>query len=71
VFIALWRCRRAPLRNPETGAIIGSSPFMSSLIVSISLLFLVSASRMARRRHHESVNDVVTAMTTRSRARAV
>ena len=30
----------APLRNPETGAIIGSSPFMNSLIVSIALLFL-------------------------------
>ena len=26
----------APLRHPETGAIIGSSPFMNSLIVSIS-----------------------------------
>ena len=31
----------APLRNPETGAIIGSSPFMGSLIVSIALIFLV------------------------------
>jgi aminobenzoyl-glutamate transport protein len=31
----------APLRHPETGAIIGNSPFMSSLIVSISLVFLV------------------------------
>jgi aminobenzoyl-glutamate transport protein len=31
----------APLRNPETGAIIGQSPFMGSLIVSISLIFLV------------------------------
>jgi len=28
-------------RNPETGAIIGSSPFMGSLIVSIALIFLV------------------------------
>jgi aminobenzoyl-glutamate transport protein len=32
----------APLRNPETGAIIGQSPFMGSLIVSISLIFLVA-----------------------------
>jgi aminobenzoyl-glutamate transport protein len=30
----------APLRNPETGAIIGDSPFMASLIVVIMLLFL-------------------------------
>lgn len=31
----------APLRNPDTGAIIGASPFMGSLIVSIALIFLV------------------------------
>jgi len=31
----------APLRNPETGAIIGNSPFMGSLIVTIALIFLV------------------------------
>jgi aminobenzoyl-glutamate transport protein len=30
----------APLRNPETGAIVGDSPFMSSLIVVIALIFL-------------------------------
>ncbi|WP_407664113.1 AbgT family transporter [Microvirga alba] len=30
----------APLRNPETGAIIGNSPFMNSLIVVIALIFL-------------------------------
>jgi aminobenzoyl-glutamate transport protein len=29
----------APLRNPQTGAIIGNSPFMNSLIVSIALIF--------------------------------
>jgi aminobenzoyl-glutamate transport protein len=34
----------APLRNPETGAIIGASPFMNSLIVSIALIFGVSGS---------------------------
>ncbi|MEN0072867.1 MAG: AbgT family transporter [Paracraurococcus sp.] len=32
----------APLRNPVTGAIIGASPFMGSLIVSIALIFGVS-----------------------------
>jgi len=29
-----------PLRNPDTGAIVGDSPFMSSLIVQIMLVFL-------------------------------
>ncbi|GEN12039.1 aminobenzoyl-glutamate transport protein [Myxococcus fulvus] len=32
----------APLRNPETGALIGDSPFMNGLIVAITLLFLVA-----------------------------
>jgi aminobenzoyl-glutamate transport protein len=30
----------APLRNAETGSIIGNSPFMNSLIVTIALVFL-------------------------------
>ena len=30
----------APLRDPESGAIIGNTPFMTSLIVTIALLFL-------------------------------
>jgi aminobenzoyl-glutamate transport protein len=30
----------APLRNPDTGAIVGDSPFMASLIVVIMLVFL-------------------------------
>ena len=54
----------APLRNPETGAIIGNSPFMTSLIVTIALIFLVcgigygiGAGTM------KSINDVVNAMT--------
>jgi aminobenzoyl-glutamate transport protein len=32
----------APLRDPQTGAIIGVSPFMDSLIFMISLIFLVA-----------------------------
>lgn len=32
----------APLRNPETGEIFGNSPFMSSLLLIISLLFLAA-----------------------------
>jgi aminobenzoyl-glutamate transport protein len=32
----------APLQNPETGSIIGDSPFMDSLIVIIMLIFLTA-----------------------------
>ncbi|HSO05086.1 MAG TPA: AbgT family transporter, partial [Candidatus Limnocylindrales bacterium] len=32
----------APLRDPETGSIIGTSPFMNSLIVIIAALFLAA-----------------------------
>src|SRR5690606_30675556 len=32
----------APLRDPETGDIIGTTPFMASLIFIISLAFLVA-----------------------------
>jgi aminobenzoyl-glutamate transport protein len=32
----------APLRNPDTGALIGDSPFMNGLIAVIMLLFLVT-----------------------------
>ena len=32
----------APLRDPQTGAIVGNTPFMDSLIFVISLTFLVS-----------------------------
>ncbi len=38
----------APLRNPETGAIVGDSPFMNSLIVLIMLLFLVTGAAYGR-----------------------
>ena len=32
----------APLRNPETGGLIGDSPFMNGLIVFIAAAFLVA-----------------------------
>ncbi len=32
----------APLRDPETGSVIGTSPFMDSLIVIITVLFLAA-----------------------------
>jgi len=31
----------APLRDPETGALIGNSPFMNGLIAAITIIFLV------------------------------
>lgn len=38
--LTLWP--GAPLRNPETGALIGNSPFMTGLIAVIMMLFLVT-----------------------------
>jgi len=41
IVIALWTFPAgAPLRDPQTGAIMGDSPFMNSLIVLIMLVFL-------------------------------
>ncbi|MCC7281591.1 MAG: AbgT family transporter, partial [Acetobacteraceae bacterium] len=43
VFIALLTLPPgAPLRDPATGAIIGATPFMNSLIVSIAIIFLAA-----------------------------
>jgi aminobenzoyl-glutamate transport protein len=39
---ALTFLPNAPLRNPETGEIFGNSPFMSSLLFIISMLFLAA-----------------------------
>jgi aminobenzoyl-glutamate transport protein len=54
----------APLRNPADGAILGNSPFMNSLIVTISLVFLtcgigygLGAGTL------KNTNDVIGAMT--------
>ncbi|MCK8784295.1 AbgT family transporter [Roseomonas sp. NAR14] len=53
----------APLRHPATGAIIGNSPFMTSLIVSIALLFLVcGAAYGIGARTMKGTNDVIAAM---------
>ena len=38
----------APLRDPETGSIIGTSPFMDGLIVTISVLFFAAGVGFAR-----------------------
>ncbi|KRE99272.1 p-aminobenzoyl-glutamate transporter [Nocardioides sp. Soil777] len=42
IISALTFLPNAPLRNPETGEIFGSSPFMSSLLFIISMLFLAA-----------------------------
>jgi aminobenzoyl-glutamate transport protein len=39
VFALLALPPHAPLRNPDTGALVGDSPFMNGLIVFIALLF--------------------------------
>jgi aminobenzoyl-glutamate transport protein len=39
-FALLWLPPSAPLRNPDTGALIADSPFMNGLIVFIALVFL-------------------------------
>ncbi len=42
VVVLLTAIPGAPLRDPETGAVIGDSPFMDSLIFIITLVFLVA-----------------------------
>jgi aminobenzoyl-glutamate transport protein len=54
----------APLRNPETGAIIGNSPLMNGLIVAITVLFLVMGVAYGiGARTLKSSTDVIGAMT--------
>jgi aminobenzoyl-glutamate transport protein len=53
----------APLRHPETGAIIGDSPFMQSLIVTIAVLFLVLGTAYGVGAGTiKNTNDIVNAM---------
>lgn len=42
VFLLLTLPSGAPLRNPDTGELIGNSPFMNGLIALIMLMFLVT-----------------------------
>ena len=42
VFALLTLPPGAPLRNPDTGALIGNSPFMNGLIALIMVLFLAT-----------------------------
>jgi len=54
----------APLRHPETGAIIGQTPFMDSLLFMVMLFFLISgiAYGIGAKTIH-SANDVIKAVT--------
>jgi aminobenzoyl-glutamate transport protein len=54
----------APLREPETGAIIGNTPFMTSLIVTIALVSLVCGIAYGLgARTMRNTDDVLAAMT--------
>jgi len=53
----------APLRNPDTGALIGNSPFMNSLIGLIMAVFLVTGAAYGfGARTMNSLTDVIKAM---------
>jgi len=53
----------APLRDPETGAIIGQTPFMSSLLFIVMLCFLVPGIAYGRAvGKYKSANDVIAAV---------
>jgi aminobenzoyl-glutamate transport protein len=62
-FLILTMPANAPLRNPETGALIGDSPFMNGLIVAITLLFLGTGLAYGiGARTIKGINDVTGAM---------
>ncbi len=53
----------APLRNPETGALIGNSPFMNGLIAVIMLVFLVTGAAYGfGARTMKNSTDIIKAM---------
>lgn len=53
----------APLRNPDTGALIGDSPFMNGLIGVIMVLFLVTGSAYGlASKKMKSLTDIIKAM---------
>lgn len=53
----------APLRNPDTGALIGDSPFMNGLIALIMVLFLVTGAAYGiGARTMNSATDIIKAM---------
>jgi aminobenzoyl-glutamate transport protein len=64
VVLALTLPPGAPLRDPETGSVIGTSPFMDGLIVIIALLFLAAGLGYGRGAGTlRTGNDVIGAIT--------
>jgi aminobenzoyl-glutamate transport protein len=64
VFCLLTIPAAAPLRNPDTGALVGNSPFMNALIVPIMLLFLATGVAYGRGAGTmTSAGEVIGAMT--------
>jgi len=54
----------APLRNPDTGALIGNSPFMNGLIGFIMIIFLVTGICYGKgAKTIKSTDDIIKAMT--------
>lgn len=63
-FAALTLPSEAPLRDPDTGAIIGNSPFMTGLIAVIMVLFLVTGVAYGvGAKTLNSTTDVISAIT--------
>lgn len=56
----------APLRNPETGGVIGDSPFMDSLIVIITLVFFAAGYGYGRGAGTLTGSDAIIATITKS-----
>src|SRR6476620_5601101 len=56
----------APLRNPETGKIIGDSPFMDSLILIITLVFFAAGLAYGRGAGTIKTKEAVIASITKS-----
>jgi aminobenzoyl-glutamate transport protein len=71
LILALTLPPGAPLRNPETGDIIGDSPFMSSLIVMISLAFGAAGVAFGRAVGTVKTSDDALGMITKSMAGSI
>lgn len=56
--------QNGPLRHPETGSIIGATPFMESLIFLITMIFLVGGICYGRwAKTFKDSGDVITGVT--------
>jgi aminobenzoyl-glutamate transport protein len=63
VFGLLTLLPNAPLRNPDTGEVIGNSPFMNGLIALITVLFLVTGAAYGfTTGKFKSMTDIIKAM---------